>query len=60
MIGFRDAGQMKTLPLSEDVFHFYTVDEVQAFLSNAGFSHVRIEKKEGQPLVSYCAVGTKV
>lgn len=60
VIGFREADQMKTLPLSEDVFHFYTVDDVQTFLSNAGFSHVRIEKKEGRPLVSYCAVGTKV
>ena len=60
VIGFRDADQMKSLPLSEDVFHFYTVDDVKTFLSNAGFSNVRIEKKEGQPLVSYCAVGTKV
>lgn len=60
VIGFRDADQMKALPLSEDVFHFYTGDDVKGLLANAGFSNVCIEKKEGQSLVSYCAVGTRV
>lgn len=60
VIGFRDTDQMKTLPLCEDVFHFYTGDDVKTFLSNAGFSHVRIEKKECQPFVSFCAVGRRV
>lgn len=60
VVGFRDADQMKNLPLSKDVFHFYTVDDVKTLLSNAGFSTVRLEKKEGHPFVSYCAVGTKV
>ncbi len=60
VVGFRDADQMKALPLSKDVFHFYTGDDVKTLLSNAGFSPVRIEKKESQPLVSYCAVGIKV
>ncbi len=59
VIGFRDADQMKTLPLSKEVFHFYTMKDVKGFLTQAGFFPVRIEKMEGQPLVSYCAVGTK-
>ena len=59
VVGFRDTDQMKTLPLREDVFHLYTLDEIEIFLSNAGFSDVPIEKKEGHPFASFCAVATK-
>jgi len=59
VVGFRDKTQMKKLPLSEEVFNTYTLDEVKMFLLNSGFSDVRIEEKEGKPFVSYCAVATK-
>ena len=50
---------MKKLPLSEDVFNAYTLDEVKMFLLNSGFPDVRIEERNGKPFVSYCAVATK-
>ncbi|MEC4674193.1 MAG: class I SAM-dependent methyltransferase [Nitrospirota bacterium] len=59
VVGFRDKEQMKKLPLSEDIFNVYTLDEVKKILLNSGFSDVRIEEKEGKPFVSYCAVATK-
>ena len=59
VVGFRDKDQMKDLPLSQDVFSYYTTDEVKTFLSNAGFTDVQIMDKPGQPFVSQCAVANK-
>ena len=60
VVGFRDKEQMKNLPLSDDVFKAYTLEEVKLFLLNSGFPDVRVEEREGKPFVSYCAVATKV
>jgi ubiquinone/menaquinone biosynthesis C-methylase UbiE len=59
VVGFRDKEHMDKLPLSDDVFNTYSSEEVAALLSNAGFADVVIEKIEGGPFVSYCAVATK-
>jgi ubiquinone/menaquinone biosynthesis C-methylase UbiE len=59
VVGFRDKDQMKDLPLSKEVFSYYTTEEVKTFLSNAGFTDVQIVDKPGQPFVSQCAVANK-
>ena len=59
VVGFRDNAQMKTLPLSDEVFNAYTLDEFKLFLLNARFLNIRIEEMAGKPFVSYCAVATK-
>ena len=59
VIGFRDDKQISNINLSEDVFNFYSQDEVVKLLSVAGFSSAHIKEKEGSPFVSYCAVATK-
>lgn len=60
VVGFRDKEHMDKLPLSHDVFNTYSSEEVAAFLSNAGFTDVRIEKRDAVPFTSYCAVAIKV
>ena len=59
VIGFRDDKQMRNLDLHEDIFNFYSQDDVVNLLSNAGFSGSHIVEKEGKPFLSYCAVATK-
>jgi ubiquinone/menaquinone biosynthesis C-methylase UbiE len=59
VIGFRDDKQMSSLSLSEDIFRFYSQDEVVRLLSVAGFSGAYIKEKKGVPFISYCAVATK-
>ena len=59
VVGFSDKDQMKDLPLSKEVFNFYTAEEVKTFLSNAGFYDVQVVSKAGQPFVSQCAVTNK-
>ncbi len=56
VIGFRDNEQMSNLNISKDIFNTYSLDEVLRLLSNAGFSDVHINEKEGGPFLSYCAV----
>ena len=59
VVGFREADQMKNLPFSKDVFTLYTAEEVTLCLTQAGFSNIRIRKKDGQPFNSLCAVAVK-
>jgi SAM-dependent methyltransferase len=59
IIGFRDDTQMSNLGLSEDIFSFYSQDDVVTLLLDAGFSDAHIKEKEGVPFISYCAVATK-
>ncbi len=59
VVGFRDKEQMNKLPLSDDVFNAYSLDEVVSLLSKAGFEDVGIEERDGEPFMSYCAVGIK-
>jgi SAM-dependent methyltransferase len=59
VLGFRDKEQMEKLPLSDDVFNLYSLEEVKTFLSNAGFADIRIEESGEKPFVSYCAVAIK-
>jgi len=59
VIGFRDKKQMSSLNLSDDIFNYYSQDDVINLLTEAGFRDVRIREKEGVPFVSYCAIATK-
>ena len=59
VIGFRDEKQMCNLNLSEDVFSFYSQNDVVSLLSDAGFSSAHIKEKDSAPFVSYCAVANK-
>lgn len=59
VIGFRDDKQMNNLALDKKVFTTYSQEEVLNLLTKAGFSNARIEKKEGKPFISYCAVAIK-
>jgi len=59
VIGFRDNRQMNHLNLNRDIFNIYSLDEVVDLLTNSGFSNAQIVKKDGEWLMSYCAVATK-
>ena len=59
VVGFRDKEQMRNLQLSDNVFNTYSLQDVSTLLSNAGFTDVCIEDREGEPFISYCAVATK-
>jgi len=59
VIGFRDAEQMANFDLDKDIFSTYSKEQVINLLSEAGFLNVIIKEKEGNPLMSYCAIGTK-
>lgn len=59
VIGFRNDKQMSNLNLSEEIFRFYSKNDVVNILSDAGFSGAHIKEKEGIPFISYCAVATK-
>lgn len=60
VVGFRDDKQMKHLNFNRDIFNTYSLDKVIVLLTNSGFSNVRIVKKKGKWLMSYCAVATKL
>lgn len=60
VIGFRDHKQMSNLNLKEDVFSYYSQQDVVEMLAKAGFANAHIKEKEGRPFVSYCAVANKV
>ena len=59
VVGFRDKEQMSKLSLDQNVFSTYTQEDLVLLLTDTGFSRPRIEKKEGKPFLSYCAVGHK-
>ncbi|MGD2117563.1 MAG: class I SAM-dependent methyltransferase [Chromatiales bacterium] len=59
-IGFRDAEQMRSLPLSEDIFRTYSRDEVINLLGDAGFQQPHITGRDGSPFYSYCAVASRI
>jgi ubiquinone/menaquinone biosynthesis C-methylase UbiE len=59
VVGFRDKEQMSKLNLDQNVFNTYTQDDLVRLLADTGFSGSRIDKKEGKPFLSCCAVGYK-
>ncbi len=59
-LAFEDIEQLKQRKLSQDVFNFYTKDEVQDLLTRAGFSHdVTIVSKKKGNLIFHCVVARK-
>ena len=60
VLAFEDIGHLKQRKLSQDVFNLYSIDEIQALLINAGFSHkVQVVSKKKGNLIFHCAVATK-
>jgi ubiquinone/menaquinone biosynthesis C-methylase UbiE len=60
ILAFEDIEQLKQRKLNRDVFHFYSKDEVQKLLINAGFSKkVRIVTRKRGKSIFHCVVGTK-
>lgn len=60
VLGFHDRSQMEQMPLSRDVFQYYSQGEVTELLSTRGsLADVHIISKQGKEKTCYCAVGTK-
>lgn len=60
ILGFHDRSQMEKMPLSKDVFQYYSPSEVTDLLSIHGsLANVDIIPRQGKQKTCYCAVGTK-
>ena len=60
VIGFHDKSEMKKMPLSKDVFKYYSTHDLQELLLNhGGLDNIDIVSKGGGQKVSYCAVCMK-
>jgi ubiquinone/menaquinone biosynthesis C-methylase UbiE len=61
ILAFEDIEQLKQRKLNQDVFHFYSKDEVQELLINAGFSNnVNIASRKKGNLVFHCVIAKKI
>ncbi len=60
VIGFKDKEQLLHFNLTEEVFCYYTREEVVTAIKRAGFDDAHIREREENPFSSYCAVATKV
>ena len=60
LVAFEDIAQLKEKPLSEDVFHLYSKNDVKNLLINAGFSSgVNVESRKVGSSLFHCVVGVK-
>lgn len=59
IIGFHEAEQLARLDLNEAVFQTYSQAETVNLLLEAGFNNTYSVSKDGKPLCSYCAIGSK-
>lgn len=59
VIGFRNAEQMQQLDLDPTIFNTYSNQAVLDCLQQSGFIDTEIIQYDDQPLVSFCAIGTK-
>ena len=60
ILAFEDIEQLKERKLNQEVFHFYSKDEVQKLLINAGFSkNVNIVTRTKGKLIFHCVVAIK-
>jgi ubiquinone/menaquinone biosynthesis C-methylase UbiE len=60
IIGFHDKSDLEKMPLSKDVFEYYSTHNLTELLSiNGSMTNVDIVSKQGEPVSCYCAIGTK-
>lgn len=60
VIGFHDKPDMEKMPLHEDVFRYYSTEDLSDLLSVHGSLHdIEIVSRKGRPMMCYCAIGTK-
>jgi ubiquinone/menaquinone biosynthesis C-methylase UbiE len=60
ILAFEDIKQLKQRRLNQEVFHFYSEDEVENLLINAGFSkNVSIVSRKKGKSIFHCAIATK-
>ncbi len=60
VLGFIDKDQMEKMPLSRDVFRYYTPDMAADLLAEHGsLKNVEIISKKGEQATCFCAVGIK-
>ncbi len=60
VLGFHAKNEMEKMPLNQDVFQYYSTNDVTKLLSiDDLLKNVDIISKDGQMKISYCAIGTK-
>ncbi|MFC2096506.1 hypothetical protein ACFLQ3_02270, partial [Bacteroidota bacterium] len=60
LLAFEDIEQLRNRKLNNDIFRFYTKEEVRNLLIDAGFiQEVSIESRQRGNLIFQCAVATK-
>jgi ubiquinone/menaquinone biosynthesis C-methylase UbiE len=60
VIGFHDKSEMEEMPLSTDVFRYYSTKDLTELLSTHGtLNNIHVVSKRGKEKTCYCAVGTK-
>ncbi len=60
IIGFHDKSEMEKMPLHDDVFQYYSTDDLTELLKAHGsLNDIDIVSKKGNPMTCYCVVGTK-
>jgi len=60
ILAFEDIKQLQQRKLNREVFHFYSKDEVEDLLINAGFSkNVSIVSRKKGNSIFHCAVAIK-
>ena len=59
VLGLRSSEQMDKLPLDQEVFSTYSLDEAVQLMQQVGFSEVQVRERPSAPFTSYCIIGKK-
>ncbi len=59
VIGFHGKSEMGKMPLSKDVFRYYSSADLTELLINGSLQNIDIISRKGKQTTGYCAVGTK-
>lgn len=60
IIGFHDKNDMEKMSLHDDVFRYYSTEDLTELLSAHGLLRdVEIVSRKGKSMTRYCAIGSK-
>ena len=60
LIGFHNKNDMEKMSLHDDVFRYYSTDDITELLSVHGsLNDIEIVSRKGKPMTCYCAIGIK-